>query len=259
MQSAFSAEPTSVGSVGIRIAQIPAEVAEQPYANVYIINRLHPGVPVSQRLEVFNTSSQEFKVDLYPGLATFINGKFEIGEGRSGNDLTSWIKLTPSNLKVKPGETKPFTVNISPPTDAPSIQQYGVIWAEVQGEPNASGITSISRVGIRIYVPVGNSPEISILETSMTSSTNEIIVKKSLISKYMIELIIFVIFLALLFLALLLLIIRRGSIDRKFRRENEKRLELQWKRERARRRKVWKDRKHFNQSRGYEENPYDDN
>lgn len=239
-------DPSPIGSIGIRIAQIPAEVAEKPYANVYIINRLQPAVNFRQRLEVFNTSSREFKVSLYPGAATFKGGKFEIAEGRSGNKFTEWIKLTPSSLSVKPGETKAFNVNISPPADAVSLQQFGVIWAEVQAQKNEAGITSVSRVGIRIYVPVGDAPDISILASNISSSTNEIIVKEHFISRYLMEIILFFIFLSMLFLILFLIFFRRDSSVRKLRKENERQLESQWKRERDRRRQIWKNKNRSN-------------
>jgi hypothetical protein len=255
--SAHAEELTSVGSVGIRIAQIPAEVADQPYSGTYIINRLHPGKPVTQRLEVFNTSSQKFEVNLYPGSASFNGGQFAVGEGRAGNDLTSWTKLSPDILMVMPGETKAFVMTISPPADAASVQQFGVIWAEVQGTPNAAGITSVSRVGIRMYLPVGNSPEISILESNLTSSTNEIIVKRSLISNYLMEVILTLIFVALFFLILLLFFRRLGTSDRKYQKENEKRLEAQWRRERDRRRHIWKHQSKRKQPR-YIDDEYDE-
>lgn len=238
--SAHASEPTAVGSIGIRIAQIPAAVAEEPLASSYIISRLQPGIELTQRLEVFNTSSQEIKVSLYPGLATFENNQFLVGDGRDGNDLTSWTKLTPDQLSLKPGETRYFNMTISPPADALSLQQFGVIWAEVQGASNAGGITAVSRVGIRMYVPVGTSSDITISPPSMTSATNEIIIKKSLVSRYIVQIILFFVFLSILFFFLLLFFLRRGNSDRKFRKENEKRLEAQWKQERDRRRKIWK-------------------
>jgi hypothetical protein len=237
-----AAEPTAVGSVGIRIAQIPAEVANHPYSKAYIVSRVYPGVALNQRLEVFNTSSQEFKVDLYPGKATFRSGNFEVAEGRTGNDLTSWTKISPTVLVVKPGQHQYFNITILPPADAPSIQQFGVIWAEVQGAKNAAGITAVSRVGIRMYVPVGDSAAIPIGGSSMTSSTNEIIVKKTLLTSQVTNLILFLIFLSITLLSLLLFLSRRRNSDHKFRKENEKRLESQWKRERNRRREIWKKR-----------------
>ena len=238
--SAQAGDPTAVGSVGIRIAQIPAALANEPLAGSYIISRLQPGVAFEQRLEVFNTSTQEIKVSIYPGLATFKDKKFLIGNGRDGNELSSWTKLSISVANIKPATSQYFTMTISPPADALSLQQFGVIWAEVQGAPNAAGINAVSRVGIRMYIPVGNAPDITITEPTVNSTVNEIIVKKSLLSQYIIEVISFFIFLSLVFLFLLLFFLRRGNSDRKFRRQNEKKLEAQWKRERARRRKIWK-------------------
>lgn len=238
-------EPVAVGSVGIRISEIPANVADHPYAKVYIVSRLVPGVEMKQRLEVFNTSPREFKVSLYPGLATFSNGEFKIGEGRMGNILTSWTKLTPDTVLVKPGKSQFFTVTISPPADAPSITQFGVIWAEVAGTPNEAGITSVSRVGIRMYVPVGNSSETPISATDMVSSTNEIIVKKSFLTTYTLAIILVSFFLILALISLVLFFLRRDTSDRKARRKNEKLLEQQWRDERERRRKIWKQRLHL--------------
>jgi hypothetical protein len=240
--SAHAAEPTAVGSIGIRIAQIPSAIAEHPYASAYIVSRMQPGVAHTQRLEIYNTSSQQMKVDVYPGLATFVSGKFLVGNGRDGNTFTTWIKLTPNTLTLKPNESKPFNLIITPPADADSIQHFGVIWAEVQGAPNASGIISVSRVGIRMYVPIGSAPEISILEKSMTSSTNEIVIKKSFISNYVVQVIITLVFLSIVLIFLFFFLLRRGNSDRKFRKENEKRLEAQWKQERDRRRKIWKNK-----------------
>jgi hypothetical protein len=248
-QIALGAQPTSIGSVGIRIAQIPADVANNPYSKAYIVSRVYPGVALTQRLEVFNTSSQEFKVSLYPGKATLSGGNFEVADGRTGNDLTSWVKLTPSTVTVKSGQSQYFDVTILPPMGAPSIQQFGVIWAEVQGDKNAAGITAVSRVGIRMYVPVGDSAAIAIGGTSMTSSTNEILVKKSILTAHEIELLVLFVSMSIVFLFLFLFFFRRGSSDHKFRKENEKILESQWKRERDRRREIWKRRGRSNPQR----------
>jgi len=243
--SSQAADPVPVGSIGIRISEIPANVADHPYSKVYIVSRLTPGVEMKQRLEVFNTSPKEFKVSLYPGLATFANGEFKIGEGRMGNTLTSWTKLTPDTVIVKPGESKFFNVTISPPADAASVTQYGVLWAEVAGTPNEAGITSVSRVGIRMYVPVGDSSETPISAADMVSSTNEIVVKKSFLTTYTFAVILVGFFLILSLISLVLFFLRRDTSDRKARRKNEKLLEQQWRDERERRRKIWKQRLHL--------------
>ena len=238
--SANAADPVAVGSVGIRIAQILAPDVNNPLAAAYIVSRLQPGTAHTQRLEIYNTSSQELKVDVYPGLATFENRKFLVGNGRDGNKFTSSIKLLPNTVTLKPSEAKSFNMTITTPADAASTQQFGVIWAEVKGEANSAGITSVSRVGIRIYVPIGNAPDISIAEPNAVSSTNEIILKKSFISTYTVQLIVTLVFLSLILSFLFFFLLRRSNSDRKYRKENERQLEAQWKRERDRRRKIWK-------------------
>jgi hypothetical protein len=241
--SADAKETKNVGSVGIRIAQIPADVADHPYSKFYIVSRLQPGIALTQRLEVFNTSPQEFTVSLYPGMATFLDGNFKIGEGRTGNVLTSWTKLTPDNLVVKPGESKFFDMTITPPIGSSSVEHFGVIWAEVAGTPNEAGITSVSRVGIRMYIPVGDAIEGSISSEAIVSTTNEIVIKESFISKYFTNaaLIGVVLILGLIFFSLFFY--RRYQSEHEHRLDNEKILEKQWRSERDRRRNIWKDQK----------------
>jgi len=233
--TALASDSSSVGSIGIRIAQIPAAIAEDPFSEVYIVSRLQPGKNLVQRLEVFNTSSQEFKVSVYPGAATFIDGKFSVADGRTENTLTSWTRLSPNLLVVKPGESKTFVMNISTPSDASSIQQFGVIWAEVKGTPSASGVTSVSRVGIRMYVPVGNSPAITISKASLTSNNQQIIVKESAAHSYSNQIIYILAALNLLFFTLFLIYFRRNSQERKEKKKKDKKDEAEWRKEKERR------------------------
>lgn len=254
---AYGAPQVAPESFGIRIAQIPAAVSENPFASSYIVSRLRPGIALTQRLEVFSTSSQEITVSVYPGLATYKNDKFLVGNGREGNKLTSWTKLSSGVLLLKPGETKWFDMTISPPQDAPSDQQFGVIWAEVQAAPTASGINAVNRVGLRMYIPVGNAPDISIVSTGMTAGEVESFDKKTFFSHYILELILVFVILFLLFLILFLLMRRRDKSDKKSQKENEKRLEAQWKRERDRRRVIWKNRRETPENLPYDDE-YDD-
>jgi len=177
--AALAADAKDPGSIGIRIAEIPSAVADNPLARVYIIDRLHPSKVVTQRIEVFNTSSVDLPVNLYPGAAKFTNGEFVALAGRAGNDLTRWITISPNKIVVKPGTYVSAQITFSTPADAPSIQQYGVIWAEVRGATKNTGITSVSRVGIRMYVPVGDSAEEDIGVPVVNSSTNQIVVRSS--------------------------------------------------------------------------------
>ena len=235
MPSAIATDATSAGSIGIRIAQIPAAVAEDPFSDVYIVSRLQPGTSLMQRLEVFNTSSEDFRVSIYPGAATFIEGSFEVTDGRTGNLLTDWIKLSPNLLLVKPGESKTFNMVITTPSSALSTQQFGVIWAEVQGSPNAEGITTVSRVGIRMYIPIGDAPAITIAKSNLDSSTNQIVVKKSTSFAYSTEITYISISLNIILLILLMVYLRRYPRDRKELKEQEMRDKNEWREEKRRR------------------------
>ena len=236
---AQAVNPTAAESFGIRIAQIPPAVANDQFASSYIISRIKPGAPLSQRLEVVNNSTQTLKVHVYPGLATYDGEQFLVGDGAAGNKLSSWTALTPNFLTLKPGETNFFIMTISPPGDAPSTQEFGVIWAEVQGTTNATGITSVSRVGIRMYIPIGDAPDIIISQPKITSP-NELIGNNSLLSAFRIKIVTFFVFISILFFILFFFFRHRSKSNRKYRRENERQLEGQWKRERDRRREIWK-------------------
>ncbi|MDQ1582563.1 MAG: hypothetical protein QOF36_617, partial [Microbacteriaceae bacterium] len=46
-------------------------------------------------------------------------------------------------------------ITIRVPTDAAPGEHFAVAWAEVRAAPNATGVTVVNRVGIRIYLSVG--------------------------------------------------------------------------------------------------------
>jgi preprotein translocase subunit SecG len=231
----IAAHAQDTGSVGIRIAEIPSGVADNPLARVYIIDRLQPSVILKQHLQVFNTSKSDISVSLYPGAATFANGEFTALGGRATNDLTKWTTITPDQIRVKSGSSQSVFMTITPPADAPSVQVYGVIWAEVRGATGANGVTSVSRVGIRMYVPVGNSSEEEIGASTVKSSTNEILINTTSytgITKY-IFIMTFILF--FVFLVYVIAFIRRWLIARRAKRKKEALEKLQWAAEKRRR------------------------
>ena len=255
--SARGDEPVDSGSIGIRIAQIPSAVATDPFARVYIINRVQPSTVVSQRIEVFNTSKTELMVSLYPGAATFEAGKFVALNGRAVNDLTKWTKISPNEIAVKPGGEVGVTMTITTPANAPSIQQFGVIWAEVRGALDTSGITSVSRVGIRMYVPVANSTAVTIAPTSVSSSTNQIVVTQSAMSSVTKYIIYAISSLAIIFFVLFLFFLRNFLSARNSRRKREKRRARDWHIEKRRRAKDDKSlRNHLNDDEDLDEYDY---
>jgi hypothetical protein len=62
-------------------------------------------------------------------------------------------------------------VTITIPKDAAPGERYGVVWAQVSGRDLGSGITLVSRTGIRLYLSVGgnNPPRARFTVDSMTA------------------------------------------------------------------------------------------
>jgi hypothetical protein len=73
---------------------------------------------------------------------------------------------------VQPGQTVPVTVTIAVPADAGAGEHYGAALAE-RASPSApgQGVTSVSRIGIRIYLSVGSggTPRTGFSIDSMTA------------------------------------------------------------------------------------------
>ena len=149
-------DSTSTGSLGIRVAQIPSAVRNDPHASEYIVSRLTPGTTFTQRLEVSNSTSSPMHVSVYPGAATNSDGNFATLPFGVTNELTSWTSVSPSAIDLPAHSVAQTVVTIDVPTGTESSEQYGVIWASISTTSPASGITSVNRVGIRMYDPIGN-------------------------------------------------------------------------------------------------------
>lgn len=148
------------GSIGIRLLDSPADRADDPRAQRYIVDHVAPGTSLTRRIEVSNTSAESRELALYTGAATVSDGAMQFGEGPAGNDLTRWTTLDTPSIDLASGEVAQPTVTIDVPADAPPGERYGVVWAEVVANPRAGGgITNVSRVGVRIYLSVGEGTE----------------------------------------------------------------------------------------------------
>ena len=160
--------PTSNSQVGlgIRIIEIPSAVQNDPQSGIYIVDRLLPSTVVSERIEVSNSTNAPMMVSLYPSAATNINGVFTPSSGEIANELTSWTSILPSSGVIAAHGTLDATVTISVPANVISGEQYGVIWASASTPTHAFGIVSVSRVGIRMYDPIGAD-----LETASSTTT----------------------------------------------------------------------------------------
>lgn len=147
------------GQLGIALLDAPENRRDDPRARLYVVDHLAQGDTIRRRVQVSNTTGQTAQVSLYAASARVEDGVFTFGEGRAANDLTRWTTLSPSSVAVPAGGTATAQVTVAVPPDAEDGERYGVIWAEQSSAPSSGGITSVSRVGIRMYLSVGEGAE----------------------------------------------------------------------------------------------------
>ncbi|MET7564626.1 hypothetical protein ABZS95_31325 [Streptomyces sp. NPDC005479] len=75
------------GSVGVRLVDIPVELADDPRARHYIVDNLRPGTTVRRRIEVLNTTDSTLRVEVYPAAAIITHGSFVGQPARSGTNF----------------------------------------------------------------------------------------------------------------------------------------------------------------------------
>jgi hypothetical protein len=165
-----SAEPESVG---IRLAEAPEALRDDPRARVYIIDHLQQGATISRKVEVLSTLKQAADVRMYVGAAHLENGGFRFGVVGEESDLTEWSSVEPSTVHLEPGGSQLATVTIAVPTDATDGERYGVVWAELPGSGGQAN--QVNRVGVRIYLSVGegSEPESDFTIEQLTAARDE--------------------------------------------------------------------------------------
>ena len=150
---AVAAAPRYTG-LGVRLADAPAALRDDPRAHVYIIDHVPPGVTITRHMVVRNDTGRTANVSLYPDAASIQGGVFLPGPGHTHSELTDWISVAPTSLSLAQGEESTVTLKISVPLDAASGERYGVVYAEL---PPAGGneVGVAARAGIRVYLDVG--------------------------------------------------------------------------------------------------------
>ncbi len=165
-------KPVLPPGIGVKLLQAPPDSVNNPRAHDYIIDHVAPGTTISRQIGVSNGDPQPVYLSFYPVAATIGGGIFAPGAGHAANDLTSWTTMSPASATVEPGQTLAVTVRIAVPADATSGEHYGAVLAQDTTPPAAGGgITSVSRVGIRIYLSVGpgGAPITAFTINSMTA------------------------------------------------------------------------------------------
>lgn len=147
--------------VGIRLVDAPVAARNDPRARVYIVDHLAPGTRIERRIELSNHAPTDAEVQIYAAAAETSRGRFQGLDGDTQNDLSSWTSVDRSTLDLASGSRQLVGVTIDVPEDAAPGEKYAVIWAQTttSSADNGTGVTQVSRVGIRIYLSVGPGGE----------------------------------------------------------------------------------------------------
>lgn len=170
--SAQSQLPVQKG-VGIRLVDAPSARREDPRAQLYVIDHVRPGAGFTRRIEVSNGTGAPVTLQLYPAAAEVRAGQFTVVEGRSTNELTSWVTVDPPTVTLAVGARAQATVRVAVPTSASEGERYGVVLAELPAKAAAPGSIAVaSRVGVRMYLSVGpgGEPRSDFLIESLTAA-----------------------------------------------------------------------------------------
>lgn len=148
--------PPVADSIGVRLLDVPEESSSDPRAQMYIVDHLAPGATIVRRIEISNGTTETRNVALYVAAAAIVDSVFVGADAHTPNELSTWTTVGPTAVDVATNARSIATVTIAVPRDAAPGEQYGVVWAEVRtGAADGAGITTVSRVGIRLYISVG--------------------------------------------------------------------------------------------------------
>ncbi|HEV2638786.1 MAG TPA: hypothetical protein VGX23_26800 [Actinocrinis sp.] len=170
----LSATFSDHGSFGLQLMDAPTAEANDPRAKEYIIDNLQPGDVIHRRVELYSAGSSDLQASVYPDAATISGGSFNGDPGATASELTTWISTSQNTVTIPAGSYAIDTVTIAVPKDAAPGERYGVIWAQVT-RPGANGtLTTVNRVGIRIYLNVGgdNPSASSLAVDTLTAGRN---------------------------------------------------------------------------------------
>lgn len=153
-------KPTATApGIGIRLLEAPTNRRDDPRARIYIVDHLAPATVIHRAIEVSNSTAAPVSVQLYAAAASVDGDRFDFADGRTGNELSSWISVSPSAVTAPPGGSVRAVVTVAVPDGASAGERYAVVWAEPPGTPTDAHITLVNRVGIRVYLSVGQGPE----------------------------------------------------------------------------------------------------
>lgn len=144
---------------GIRLLDAPTERRADPRAALYVVDHVQPGSSFTRRFEVSNGTDQPARLELYAAAADTRGGRFTARDGRAANELTAWTTVSPSSVQLAPGQTAIGAVTVEVPVGVTDGERYAAVLLQAPSAVEENGLVVTNRVGIRMYVSVGEGPE----------------------------------------------------------------------------------------------------
>ncbi|WP_422737236.1 hypothetical protein ACN263_28065 [Micromonospora sp. WMMD729] len=154
-----SASPEGApAAVGVRLLDAPVNRRDDTRAHKYIVDHVHPGTTIRRRIVVENVSPVKRTVDVYPAAADVTEKGFVLAPERTQNELSSWIEVDTTQVKLASEDEATVWVTIRVPKKAEAGERYAVVWAQsTSGDERM--VEQIARAGIRVYLSVGPGGE----------------------------------------------------------------------------------------------------
>jgi hypothetical protein len=137
------------------LLEAPRSLENNPRARVYIIDHVPPGATIRRKVEVSDGTPYRLDIGMYAAGATITGGAWAPFGGTQQDELSGWITERPGRLQLDSGQNATVEVTVAVPHDAAPGERYAVIWAQAT-VPNGSNVREVARVGIRVYLSVGN-------------------------------------------------------------------------------------------------------
>jgi hypothetical protein len=148
------------GGVGIRLLEAPTAREKDPRARRSIVDHVKPGESFTRKFEVSNTTDGRRAISVYAAGAEVRGAEFVPLDGRTQNDVSSWISIDTAVADIDPGKSVQPRLTVTVPREATAGERYAVVWAELPPrKPPGGGIAVVNRVGLRVYLSVGPGGE----------------------------------------------------------------------------------------------------
>jgi hypothetical protein len=145
------------GTLGVRLVPPSGAPSGNPLARSYVVARVAPGAHLTRQVEISNTTDRTMSVTAYVAAASMDEGGFSFAEGHTQNDVAFWTHVSRPLIRIAAGATSIEEVMIRVPRHATAGTGYAVIWAEASAAaPADGGVRLVNRVGIRVYLTVGD-------------------------------------------------------------------------------------------------------